>query len=147
LPFDPVATGYGHRADDVAAVQVDSGELLVGYYDAIHQQTARYVERLGDADLARIVDRSGAWAGGSPVPRPALGGDREGLLCGFLGGVEVAEEADQRSENTATTRGGAARGRYQYRSAGRTSIAPPRRAAGIREASSIAASRSSASKT
>jgi Protein of unknown function (DUF664) len=38
-------------------------------------------------------------------------------------------------------------GRYQYRSAGRTSIAPPRRAAGIREASSIAASRSSASKT
>jgi hypothetical protein len=41
LPFDPRATGYGHRADDVAAVQVDSGELLVGYYDAIHQQTAR----------------------------------------------------------------------------------------------------------
>jgi hypothetical protein len=41
LPFDPVATGDGRRADDVAAVQVDSGELLVGYYDAIHQQTTR----------------------------------------------------------------------------------------------------------
>jgi hypothetical protein len=25
LPFDPLATGYGHRADDVAAVQVESG--------------------------------------------------------------------------------------------------------------------------
>jgi hypothetical protein len=58
LPFDPRDTGYGHRAEEVAAVQVDSGELLVGYYDAVHEQTARYVERLGDADLARIIDRS-----------------------------------------------------------------------------------------
>ncbi|HEV8373872.1 MAG TPA: DUF664 domain-containing protein, partial [Actinomycetota bacterium] len=45
-------------ADDVAAVRVESGELLVGYHDAVHQQTIRYVERLGEADLARIVDRS-----------------------------------------------------------------------------------------
>jgi hypothetical protein len=58
LPFDPQDTGYGHRADDVAAVQVDSGALLVGYYDAVHEQTIRYVERLSDADLGRIVDRS-----------------------------------------------------------------------------------------
>jgi uncharacterized damage-inducible protein DinB len=58
LPFDPMATGYGHRADDVAAVQVDSGELLVGYHDAVHQQTIRYLSQLKDADLARIVDRS-----------------------------------------------------------------------------------------
>ena len=58
LPLDPLATGYGHRAADVAAVRVASGELLVGYHDAVHQQTTRYVEGLGDADLARIVDRS-----------------------------------------------------------------------------------------
>jgi hypothetical protein len=58
LPFDPRDTGYGHQADEVAAVRVDSGELLVGYYDAVHEQTTRYVDRLGDADLARIVDRS-----------------------------------------------------------------------------------------
>jgi hypothetical protein len=58
LPFNPLATGYGHRADDVAAVRVESGELLVGYHDAVHQQTTRYVERLSDTDLARIVDRS-----------------------------------------------------------------------------------------
>jgi hypothetical protein len=57
LPFGPLATGYGHRARDVAAVQA-SGELLVGYHDAVHQQTTGYVGRLGDADLARIVDRS-----------------------------------------------------------------------------------------
>jgi hypothetical protein len=58
LPFNPLATGYGHRAADVASVRVASGELLVGYHDAVHQQTTRYVEGLGDADLARIVDRS-----------------------------------------------------------------------------------------
>ena len=32
--------------------------LLVGYHDAVHQQTTRYVQGLSDADLARIVDRS-----------------------------------------------------------------------------------------
>lgn len=58
LPFDPRDTGYGHQADEVASLQVDSGELLVGYYDAVHEQTTRYVERLGDADLGRVVDRS-----------------------------------------------------------------------------------------
>lgn len=58
LPFDPVATGYGHQADEVAAVRVESGDLLVGYYDAVHEQTIRYVSDLTDADLARIVDRS-----------------------------------------------------------------------------------------
>jgi uncharacterized damage-inducible protein DinB len=58
LPFHPLATGYGHRAAEVAAVQVESGELLLGYHDAVHEQTTRYVGRLSDADLGRIVDRS-----------------------------------------------------------------------------------------
>ena len=58
LPFDPRDTGYGHQADDVAAVQVDSVELLVGYHDAVHQQTTRYVGQLTDGNLGRIVDRS-----------------------------------------------------------------------------------------
>ena len=58
LPFDSLDTGYGHRAEEVGAVQVESGELLVGYHDAVHQQTTRYVSQLKDADLARIVDRS-----------------------------------------------------------------------------------------
>jgi Protein of unknown function (DUF664) len=57
LPFDPRATGYGHRPADVAAVRV-AGELLVGYHDAVHQQTTGYVGRLVDADLGRVVDRS-----------------------------------------------------------------------------------------
>jgi hypothetical protein len=58
LPFHPLATGYGQRAAEVAAVRVESGELLLGYHDAVHEQTTRYVARLSDADLGRIVDRS-----------------------------------------------------------------------------------------
>jgi Protein of unknown function (DUF664) len=58
LPFDELDTGYGHSADEVAAVQVKSGELLVGYYDAVHERTVEFVEGLDDADLDRIVDRS-----------------------------------------------------------------------------------------
>jgi hypothetical protein len=83
---------------------------------------------------------------GRALARPALGGDREGLLRGFLGEVEVAEEADQRGEDPAPPLvEGAVEDRYPPIS-GRTSIAPPSRAAGIRAASAIAASRSSASK-
>jgi hypothetical protein len=58
LPFEPSATGYGQSSDEVAAVKVDSGELLVAYYDAVHEQTIEYVERLSDPDLDRIVDES-----------------------------------------------------------------------------------------
>jgi len=51
--------------------------------------------------LPRACGRGGARVGGRPVARPAGGGDRERLLGGFLGEVEVAEEADQRREDAA----------------------------------------------
>ena len=57
LPFGRLATGYGHRAEEVAAVKA-SAELLVGYHDAVREQSIRYVRQLGEADLDRIVDRS-----------------------------------------------------------------------------------------
>jgi hypothetical protein len=75
-----------------------------------------------------------------------LGRRREGLLGGFLGEVDVAEEADQGGEDASPL---VAVDLFEdrYRStSGRTSIAPPMLAAGIRVASSIAASRSPASK-
>jgi uncharacterized damage-inducible protein DinB len=56
LPFDDSATGYGHGPGDVAAVKVGSAELLTGYYDAVYTETIRYVQRISDADLGRIVD-------------------------------------------------------------------------------------------
>lgn len=59
LPFDSRAHGYGHTSADVAAVKVDSAELLTGYYDAVHDQTLRYVAGLTEDDLARVVDK--AW--------------------------------------------------------------------------------------
>jgi uncharacterized damage-inducible protein DinB len=56
LPFHPHAHGYGHSSADVAAVQVESAELLTRYYDAVHERTIRFVRGLPDADLPRIVD-------------------------------------------------------------------------------------------
>jgi len=54
-----------------------------------------------DGAVARRRDEPGAQVGGRPLAWPALGGDRERLLGGFLGEVEVAEEADQRREHAA----------------------------------------------
>jgi uncharacterized damage-inducible protein DinB len=56
LPFDPGATGYGHSSTEVASVQVGDGRLLTGYHDAVHEQTVRYLDRITDADLDRVVD-------------------------------------------------------------------------------------------
>jgi Protein of unknown function (DUF664) len=56
LPFDDDAIGYGQGSVEVAAVRADA-DLLLGYYDAVHARTLRYVDGLVDADLDRIVDR------------------------------------------------------------------------------------------
>jgi uncharacterized damage-inducible protein DinB len=58
LPFRAGATGFGHSSDDVAAVQVESGQVLTDYYDAVHEQTIGFVEGLTDDDLAGVVDES-----------------------------------------------------------------------------------------
>ncbi|MFJ9340462.1 DinB family protein [Streptomyces sp. NPDC101733] len=52
------ATGYGHTADQAGAVRVESGELLLAYHDAVHEQTLTYVRSLTAADLDRVVDES-----------------------------------------------------------------------------------------
>ncbi|MGP4086205.1 mycothiol transferase [Streptomyces sp. KR55] len=54
LPRDD--TGYGHSSAKVAEVRVDSGDLLTGYYDAVHEQTLDFVRGLTAKDLERIVD-------------------------------------------------------------------------------------------
>ncbi|MGW1638020.1 mycothiol transferase [Streptomyces lavendulae] len=50
------ATGYGHTARQAAAVRVDAFGLLLGYFDAVHEQTLRFVRGLAAADLDRVVD-------------------------------------------------------------------------------------------
>lgn len=59
LPLDLADTGYGHRSDQVDLVRVSSGELLTGYYDAVHERSLRFLGTLTDSDLPRIVDT--AW--------------------------------------------------------------------------------------
>lgn len=56
LALDQSDTGYGHTPEQVAAVQVSSGELLTAYFDAVHEQTRRFVRGLAESDLDRIVD-------------------------------------------------------------------------------------------
>ena len=81
------------------------------------------------------------------IPSPALGRDGEGLLGGLLGEVEVAEETDQRGEHPTPLLAEDLLQQFYRSTSGRTSIAPPNLAAGIRDASSIASSRLSASNT
>ncbi len=59
LPFARESTGFGHSSEQVAAVRVASSELLLGYHDAVAEQTLRFVEGLGDSALDRVVDE--AW--------------------------------------------------------------------------------------
>ncbi|MFE0329696.1 DUF664 domain-containing protein [Streptomyces sp. NPDC058960] len=49
-------TGYGHSPAKVAKVRVDTGDLLTGYYDAVHEQTVQALRGLAAKDLERIVD-------------------------------------------------------------------------------------------
>ncbi|MFF1820428.1 DinB family protein [Kribbella sp. NPDC058245] len=56
LPFDAADTGYAHTAEQVGQVQV-SAELLIGYHDAVHEQTVKFLQTLDDADFDRIVDK------------------------------------------------------------------------------------------
>lgn len=37
------STGFGHTSRQVGSVRVDSGELLLGYFHAVHVQTLRFV--------------------------------------------------------------------------------------------------------
>ena len=54
-----------------------------------------------DGPVARRGHEPGARRGRDALARPALRGDREGLLRGLLGAVEVAEEAEHGSEDDA----------------------------------------------
>jgi uncharacterized damage-inducible protein DinB len=56
LPLDPADTGYGHGPEDVAAVIADA-ELLLGYFEDVHDKTERYVSTLATEDLDRVIDR------------------------------------------------------------------------------------------
>ena len=57
LPLDDADTGYGHGPEDVAAVTADA-QMLLGYFEEVHQRTLRFVGALTEAELDRVVDRN-----------------------------------------------------------------------------------------
>lgn len=58
LPLGDDDMGYGHDAEQVAAVRVDSPDLLSGYYRAVAARTAEHLRFVTAEDLDRVVDRS-----------------------------------------------------------------------------------------
>ncbi|WP_433548890.1 mycothiol transferase [Streptomyces sp. CA-294286] len=59
LPLETDDIGYGHTAEQMAAVRVKAAADLLGYYDAVHARTLDFVASTGDDDLERVVDK--AW--------------------------------------------------------------------------------------
>jgi hypothetical protein len=57
LAPDPSNTGYGHGAEDVAAVRPASSAALLDYLDAVQARTRSLLETLTPGDLDRVVDR------------------------------------------------------------------------------------------
>ncbi len=55
LPFAPEETGYGHTADEVGHVQVGD-DLLLGYYDEVHDSTIAYLSTLSQSDYSKVID-------------------------------------------------------------------------------------------
>ncbi|MFH7598893.1 DUF664 domain-containing protein [Streptomyces racemochromogenes] len=56
LPLPAADHGYGHTAQQAGSVRVDAPELLLGYHDAVHEASLRYIRGLAAGDLERIVD-------------------------------------------------------------------------------------------
>jgi Protein of unknown function (DUF664) len=56
LPYDVHAHGYGQSAAEVGEFRVATGQRLVDYYDAVHDQTRVVIEGLVDGDFDRVVD-------------------------------------------------------------------------------------------
>jgi len=56
LPAESLETGYGWSSSQVAALRVESADVLVAYYDAVAARTTAFLQCLSDADLDRVVD-------------------------------------------------------------------------------------------
>lgn len=50
--------GFGHDAEQVAAIAPGDPQVLVDYHDEVAEQTARYLNAGDTEDLERVIDRS-----------------------------------------------------------------------------------------
>jgi hypothetical protein len=55
LRFQPADRGIGHTAEDVALLGAVPGELLLGYFDAVHKTT---ISLLDELNFSEIIDTS-----------------------------------------------------------------------------------------
>lgn len=58
LPLDRAAIGFGHSAEEVAAVRPDGPGILLGYHDAVTDRTLAYLAKIGGDELDHIIDQS-----------------------------------------------------------------------------------------
>ena len=58
LDPDPSNTGYGHSAEQVAAVRPEQANALLHYLDAADRRTRTMLEGFTPAELDRVVDRN-----------------------------------------------------------------------------------------
>jgi hypothetical protein len=56
--FDSRDIGYGHIAEQVAAVRPAGPQILIEYLRAVTERTLDYLSRIDASELARIVDRN-----------------------------------------------------------------------------------------
>jgi uncharacterized damage-inducible protein DinB len=56
LDADAGDTGYGHSADEVAAVRPDSAQVLIDYYDQVAVRTRELLRDVTPEELDRVVD-------------------------------------------------------------------------------------------
>ena len=56
LDLDADDTGYGHSAQQVAALDAVSADQLTGYHEAVDARTEAYLDRVDVRELARVVD-------------------------------------------------------------------------------------------
>lgn len=57
LPFETAETGYGHTSEKVGQVQA-SGDLLIGYHDAVQKSSLAFLRGLEPQELDLIIDHS-----------------------------------------------------------------------------------------
>ena len=55
-PADAGDTGFGYTPEQVAAIRPASAQLLLEYFEAIHQRSLEYLRRVEPADLDRVLD-------------------------------------------------------------------------------------------
>jgi uncharacterized damage-inducible protein DinB len=57
VPYDSLDIGYGQTPDQAHRLEV-SGDLLAGYYAAVHARTLEILGGLTDPEFDRVVDRN-----------------------------------------------------------------------------------------